>query len=242
MIRSTLAIVMFTALALALPAEAQYKTTSGLFAASGDDTAATLRGNAAAANSTGVVLNNLTTQTSGKIVSIRTGNSEVASFNYAGKLTATGLASSGGSVSLGVGTLSLTLSATTATSGAGLNFAASRIIERQTSVAPVDCSGAGVSATVTQILDGAIFTCATSQTVTLPTAQGASGIVQNLPGAAVGSIFRIHLAENHASNTLTLAAGTGGTIYGIATVTNGGRDWICRVTSITANSETYTCY
>lgn len=108
--------------------------------------------------------------------------------------------------------------------------------------APVDCSGANLNPTVSTVLAGSIFTCATAQTITLPTGQGTSGLVQSLPHVTVGDIFRVKLAENHASNTFTLAAGAGGTIYGIATVTNGARGWECRVTSIAAGSETYTCY
>lgn len=108
--------------------------------------------------------------------------------------------------------------------------------------APVDCAGAGLNPTVSTVLAGSIFTCATSQTITLPTGQGVSGLVQSLPHVTVGDIFRIKLSENHATNTFTLVAGLGGTIFGISTITNGSRVWDCRVTSITASAETYTCY
>lgn len=125
--------------------------------------------------------------------------------------------------------------------GNGVRNAASRVITRNSPTGAVDATG-GITATVTQVLEGAIFTAATAVSVTLPTAAGASGIVQALPGAAVGDIIEIYLCANHATNAITLAAGTGSTIFGIATITNGSRTWRGRITAITANSETITWY
>lgn len=129
---------------------------------------------------------------------------------------------------------------------------ASRLIAANKPTTPVDCAAGTINATITQLLEAGIFTCATSQQLVLPSAKGASGIVQSIcngatggsVGCAVGDYFQILLAENHASNTFTLAANgdASETIFGIATITNGNRIWTCRITAITAGSEALTCY
>lgn len=160
-------------------------------------------------------------------------------------LTPTGNSTIGGgnsTVTVSTGTKAVSFGATAATAGAGFRNGNTRTILRKYGTA-IDCAAGNLTPTVAQVLDTGLFTCATSQTVTLPTAQGAAGLVQALPGTpAVGDEFTLVLAENHATNTNTLVAGTGGTIYGIATITNGSRKWFCVVTAITGNAETYTCY
>jgi hypothetical protein len=126
--------------------------------------------------------------------------------------------------------------------GNGVRNAASRNIIENKPTAPVDIAG-GITATVTQLLEAGIFLCSASATLTLPTAQGASGIVQALPGAAVGDLISF-VQVVAAAQTATLAAGTGSTLAGIATTAAAttGRRWIGRITSVTANSETITWY
>ena len=125
--------------------------------------------------------------------------------------------------------------------GNGVRNGASRSIIVNKPTSAVDATG-GITATVTQVLEGGIFTAATAVAVTLPTAQGAGGIVQALPGAVVGDVIEIQFCMNHATNTLTLTAGAGSTVFGIATNTNGSRIWRGRVTAITSGSETITWY
>ena len=152
-------------------------------------------------------------------------------------LTAANLAV-GGSTATAV-----TLGQAGAANGKGIRTAASRIIGANKPTAPVDIAG-GVTATVTQILEAGIFLCSASATLTLPTAQGATGIVQALPGTpAVGDIITF-VQVVAAAQTATLAVGTGSTLAGIATTAAAatGRVWVGRITSVTAGSETITWY
>lgn len=126
--------------------------------------------------------------------------------------------------------------------GNGVRNGASRNIIENKPTAPVDIAG-GVTATVTQLLEAGIFLCSATNTLTLPTAQGATGIVQALPNAAVGDLISF-VQVVAAGQTATLAAGTGSTLAGIATTAAAatGRRWIGRITAITASSETITWY
>lgn len=138
---------------------------------------------------------------------------------------------------------SVTIGKAGASAGNGVRHAASRYIDANKPTAPVDIAG-GITATVTQLLEAGIFLCSASATLTLPTAQGASGIVQALPGTpAVGDIISF-VQVVAAAQTATLAAGTGSTLVGIATTAAAatGRRWIGRITSVTANSETISWY
>jgi len=181
--------------------------------------------------------NGTTTGGAGGSVAITAGNAGTGGNAAAGNITITpGTATGSGAAG------SVTVGASVAAARAGVRIGASRVIVGNKPTSAVDCTG-GLTATVTQVLEGGIFTSATSVTLTLPTAQGASGIVQNLPGTpAVGDCIQIVLAMNHATNTLTLAAGAGSTIFGIATMTNGNRIWTGRITSVTPGSETITWY
>lgn len=152
-----------------------------------------------------------------------------------------GGANAGGTVSLGTG--ALTITSTAATARAGTRNASTRNIIGNSSVAVPDCTGATLNLTVTQVLDAHAATCGTAQTINFPTWQGASGIVQGMPGTpAVGDEIRFKISAT-AANALTIGAGTGGTISGGTTVAgNTSHDYLCKVTSITSNSETVTCY
>ena len=161
--------------------------------------------------------------------------------------TSTGAVTLGGAnsaVTSSTGTAATNITATAATAGAGLHVGATRVITRNASVAPVDATG-GITATVTQLLDAGIFTAPGTATIVMPTFQGSSGVIQNLPGTpAVGDLFSFEIACSHATQVVTITPGTGQTLFGIATTAPGGgsRTWQCRVTSVTANSETATCY
>ncbi len=134
-----------------------------------------------------------------------------------------------------------------AVAGSGVRNGASRNILGNKPTAPVDAS-ANVVATVTQVLEAGFFTSTGTASVTLPTAQstaGVGGIVAGLPGTpAIGDIIQIVIACLHATQVVTLIAGTGSTIYGIATgaVGGGARTWTGRITGITADSQTMVWY
>lgn len=139
------------------------------------------------------------------------------------------------------------ISAPYATKGDGYINSASRVVERLMG-GVADCAGAALAASVSQVLDGFIFidSSAAGCTITLPTWQGSSGIVQALPSStavavAVGNVVHFHVTAD--AGAVTIAAGTGGTMTGAAVVAAGSaRDFYCRITSVTSGSETATCY
>lgn len=143
----------------------------------------------------------------------------------------------------GTNATAVTLGKAAAVAGSGIRNAASRQISGNKPTAPVDIAG-GITATVTQLLEAGIFLCSASATLTLPTAQGAAGIVQSLPGTpAVGDIISF-VQVVAAAQTATLAVGTGSTLVGIATTAAAttGRVWFGRITAVTASSETISWY
>lgn len=142
-----------------------------------------------------------------------------------------------------MGSKAITLTSTAATARAGLRNANTRNVIRAGSVAVPDCAGATLNLTVTQFLDAGVATCGTVQTINFPTWQGASGIVQGLPGTpAIGDFVEFQVVAS-AANALTVGAGTGGTLGGSATVpANTDKIYRCRLTNVTASSEAATCY
>ena len=138
---------------------------------------------------------------------------------------------------------SVTIGKAVAAARAGVRNQASRIIECNKPTAPVDIAGS-ITATVTQLLDAGIFLCSATANLTLPSMQGASGLVQALPGTpAVGDIISF-VQVVAAGQTATLLTSSGSTISGIATTAAAatGRRWIGRITAVTTNSETVTWY
>jgi hypothetical protein len=146
-------------------------------------------------------------------------------------------------ITVTTGTSATTITSTAATAGAGVRIGATRYSYNK-SVAPVDIA-AGATATVTQMLDGGIFTSTNAgATLTMPSAAGASGWVQNLPGTpAVGDQVQLFLFSNNVAPALVIAA-SGDATTSVFGLTDGSTDVhiVCRVTSITHNSETATCY
>lgn len=134
----------------------------------------------------------------------------------------------------------------------GLLIRSGRIVDAEKPFLALDCAGAGISVSVSNLLDRGLFTCGTAQNVTMPTAAGASGIVQGLPGNGtstllggpllVGAQFHFWIVSTAAA-TVTLVAGAGVTFpAGSITVNNTSRQVLCVVTSVTASSETISCY
>jgi hypothetical protein len=96
--------------------------------------------------------------------------------------------------------------------------------------------------TAAQILGGfVIFPAGGAETLTLPTAALA---VAAIPGAAVGSGFEFTVRNTAGgANTATIAAGTGGTVSGTATIAqNNSKRFLLVFTNVTLGSEAYTVY
>jgi hypothetical protein len=128
--------------------------------------------------------------------------------------------------------------------GSGFQNSARRVITRGTAGAPPDCAGGTLNLTVAQFLENGIATCGSTQTINFPTWQGPSGIVQALPGVpTVGDLVSI-IIQPSAPFFITIGFGTGGTNASSITQIGGGngRTLTCRITSVTLNAETATCY
>ena len=127
----------------------------------------------------------------------------------------------------------------------GIRNGASRIIESNKPTAPITALNANCTLTVTEVLEMGIigFSASATRCLTLPTAQGATGLVQALPNAQVGDIVRFTVF-NTCTCGVCICAGTGGTIVNPVPVTcvNSSRSVIIRITSITSGSETISVY
>lgn len=79
------------------------------------------------------------------------------------------------------------------------------------------------------------------RTRTLPTA---ALIVQSFPGAITGSAFYFDIRNTaDAAETITVAAGTGGTTSGTMTIAqNNSKRFLVRLTNVTNGNEAYTVY
>lgn len=100
-------------------------------------------------------------------------------------------------------------------------------------------TGTATTLTYSDVLGGFITSNnASAQTLTLPTA---ALLVPQIEGAQVGSAIRFFVKELGAG-TATVAAGTGGTVTGTATIaTLNIKEFLLVVTAIGA-TPTYTCY
>lgn len=78
-------------------------------------------------------------------------------------------------------------------------------------------------------------------TATLP---AAALMVAAVPGAAIGTSFYFDVKNTaDANEVLTIAAGTGGTLTGTATIAqNAGKRFLFQFTAVLPGAETYTCF
>lgn len=152
-------------------------------------------------------------------------------------------------VNIGTGSSApeVTIGRASTTSGAGLRLGNARFTINKPTL-PTTGLNANTTATLTQIIEAGIigFASNTARNLTMPTAQGATGLVQALPGTpAVGDVFSF-VVFNTGTAAITLLVGTGVTISGppamIGTASGNSRTYYCRVTSVAANTETITCY
>lgn len=80
----------------------------------------------------------------------------------------------------------------------------------------------------------------TPGTRTLPTA---AALVAAIRGCAVGTSFRFLVHNEDAGDTLTVAAGSGGTGFGTLTVAaTKNREFLVVITNVTPSSEAYVLY
>lgn len=120
-------------------------------------------------------------------------------------------------------------------------------IPQMTVTSTVASTGSGaITLTAAQILGGLVIVdCQDAQSANLPTA---ALLCEAIPGPsgssnpAGGCGFRF-LIKNSGDSTLTIVAGTGGTMSGTSTVvTTELREFIVVITNATIGSEAYTCY
>jgi hypothetical protein len=142
-----------------------------------------------------------------------------------------------------IGSIKNTIGIAGVANGDGLRIGSGRVTMNKPT-APTVALNANTTATVAQILNAGIigFASAIARNLTLPTAQGAAGLVQALPGTpAIGDVFTFEVF-NTGGGAITLVGGTGCTIVNTGTITGGGRTIYCRVTGVTAGAETISIY
>lgn len=153
----------------------------------------------------------------------------------------------GAASSLTIGSRENTIGVPYVANGDGIRFGTNRITMNYP-IAPTTGLLANTVATVAQILDAGYIgfgVLAANRTLTLPTAQGAAGLVQNLPGTpAVGDVFTFMVANGATTVTrlVTLVAGAGITLNTHAVAGRTSKVFFCRVTSVTPGAETITVY
>jgi hypothetical protein len=218
-------------------------------------------GNDASLNVIGTVNNNPVLTVSapaGQSVNMqewKKGGTVLASVTSAGLLSATtGLTASGADVNLNASSTFNTNINTGTSTGAvtigsstndGVRFGNGRItINKPTP--PITGQTGDLTPTVSQILDAGIFgfNSGTGRTLTIPTASGAGGLVQALPGTpVVGDIFTFMVYnDSNGSVTLQPADASVTVVTNIVNLNDRLRIVNCRVTGITAGSETISVY
>jgi len=95
--------------------------------------------------------------------------------------------------------------------------------------------GAGVP-TAAQMRGGWLYQDASGGNVAMTT-RTAAQLVADIPGVAVGTTIYIDVSSNHASNTSTIAGGTGVTLTGSGAVTQTGGRFRLVFTNVTAAAE-----
>ncbi len=152
----------------------------------------------------------------------------------------------GAASALTIGARKNTIGIPYSANGDGVRFGTNRVTMNYPT-APTTGLNANTTATVAQILDAGLisFSPTANRTLTLPTAQGAAGLVQNLPGTpAIGDVFTFIVVNTSTTVTrlVTLVAGTGITLSTHAVPGLSSTMFFCRVTSVAPNAETITIY
>lgn len=106
----------------------------------------------------------------------------------------------------------------------------------------VSLGGSNGTLTVAQLLTGLLLIDpGGAVSATLPTA---ALLVAGINGVDVGCAFRVEIINSADGNeTVTIAAGTGGTVVGTATIAqSNNKAFLIVITDITSGSETYSAY
>jgi hypothetical protein len=105
-------------------------------------------------------------------------------------------------------------------------------------ILPVTLAAAGVTLTPAQTLSG-LVSCSATGTLTLPTA---AQLCEAIQGCMVGTSFEV-MIKSTGAGSVTIAAGTGGSMSGTATVaTVNIRTFLVNFTNVTIGQEAYTVY
>lgn len=106
----------------------------------------------------------------------------------------------------------------------------------------IDMANAARTLTVAELLKGLLLIDPNGNvTATFPTA---ALLVAGINGVDVGCSFRVEIINTaNAADTLTLAAGTGGTLVGTATIAqSNNKPFLFVITNATSGSEAYSVY
>lgn len=122
--------------------------------------------------------------------------------------------------------------------GTGVVQLTSPLVDKRTVTALTDTATVTIAQLLTKVIEGAPTAAAT---YTLPTA---ANVVGGIVNAKVGDSFDFHIDNQSAgANTITVAAGSGGTATGTLTVAqNVVRSFKLVITNVTAASEAYNLY
>jgi len=183
------------------------------------------------------------TGTGAQTLNFGTGGTGIKTINIGTNATPVNAIQIGGAASTTtIGSRKTTIGIAGVTNGTGVRLGNGRVTINKP-VAPTVNLNANTTATVSQILDAGIIGFASgnfARNLRFPTASGASGLVQALPGTpAVGDVFTF-LVFNTGTGLITLLAGTGVII--INPTVSRSRVVHCRVTSVTANAESISVY
>lgn len=122
--------------------------------------------------------------------------------------------------------------------GTGVIQTTQPLVEEMTQTAVTDTATLTIAQLLTKVIDG---TPTAGATYTLPTA---ANLVGGIANAQVGDSFQFYVNnKSGGANTITMAAGAGGTADGTLTVAqNVIREFVIIVTNVTAASEAYFVY
>ena len=145
---------------------------------------------------------------------------------------------SGAVINFDNGDITITHASNAVTLAGGAVHVAENVYDKVTQTALTDTAAVTAAQLLTRVLDG---TPTGAATYTLPTA---ALLVAAINGAAVGDCFRFWINnKSGGANTITVAAGAGGTADGTLTVAqNVIRPFLVLITNVTAASEAYFVY
>ena len=182
-------------------------------------------------------------------IDLGAGGTGIKTLNIATNATPANIINIGGAASTtNIGSVKNTIGIAGTTNGNGVRLGNSRLTINKP-LAPVIGLTGDYTASVTEIFEAGIFGFSAANGVaplylTLPSAQGSSGLVQALPGTpAVGDVFTFYVYET-TKEEVFLVGGAGVTIVNNNEIKQDKQRCliICRVTSVIPGSETISVY